>query len=191
MNPVAIGNLIENQPDFDDIFIGSVLAGSPRITNMNSKYFVPKLLYPDDVYPPYVSGGGYIMSKKIADKLFLASLKHYLFPIDDAFVGVLLKEIGKTPSEYRKFRSWGNDFKGNMTDPCYWHEQVLTFHRRLPNELRKTWELYNMVMGRCQENKKRRRKRFLHNLDHFSPALIDFAENFESILQEVLDTFGF
>ena len=122
---------------------------------------------------------------------FLASLKHYLFPIDDAFVGVLLKEIGKTPSEYRKFRSWGNDFRGNMTDPCYWHEQVLTFHRRLPNELRKTWELYNMVMGRCQENKKRRRKRFLDNLDHFLPVLIDFAENFESILQEVLDTFGF
>ena len=101
------------------------------------------------------------MSKQIADKLFIASLHHYLFPIDDAFIGVLLEKIGKTPTNFRKFRSWGNDFKGDMSKACYWHEQILTFHRRVPSELRKTWELYNSVMGKCKEDKKRRKRSVL------------------------------
>ena len=99
------------------------------------------------------------MSKPIANKLFIASLHHYLFPIDDAFIGVLLKEIGKIPTNYRKFRSWGNDFKGDMNKACYWHEQILTFHRRVPSELRKTWKIYNSVMNKCQEDRKRRKRR--------------------------------
>ena len=50
VNPVAIGNLIDKQPDLDDVFMGSVLCSSPRITNMRSKYFVPVSLWPAELY---------------------------------------------------------------------------------------------------------------------------------------------
>lgn len=147
VNPIALGLVISKQTDSDDIFLGSSMGRAPRITDINNRYFVPKVLYPHDNYPPYVSGGGYIMSKAITDKLFEASLTNYIFPIDDAFIGVLLETIKKTPGEYHYFRSWGNDFKGNMDDPCYWHEEVLTFHKVTPNEMMKYWSMFIGALG--------------------------------------------
>jgi hypothetical protein len=84
-----------------------------------------------------------------------------VFPIDDAFVGVLLDKVGKVPKNFKKFRSWGNDFKGDMTKPCYWHEEVLTYHRRLPKELMTTWAEYLKALGTCNEDRRRRRRSIL------------------------------
>lgn len=186
--PVGLGNLIQNQPDIHDVFIGSVLRGSPRITNVHSKYFVPLVLWPYKMYPAYVSGGGYIMSKEIADRLFLATLHNYLFPIDDAFVGVLLEEIGKVPTNFRKFRSWGNDFHGDDSKACFWHEEVVTFHRRLPAELKETWKKYNTVMGKCKEDRRRRRRSALIDTVQHEPCVFDgTAAEYSATLHSLLN----
>lgn len=155
LNPIALTNLIKSQSNRKNMFIGSVLAGSPRILDWWSKYYVPMKLFPHKEYPPYVSGGGYIMSKEISDKLFEATLRHRIFPIDDAFVGVLLKDIGKVPTNNPKFRSWGAH-KGEEISPCYWHEKVITFHRKLPNELISTWKDFTSVVGKCKQRRRRR-----------------------------------
>lgn len=152
VNPIALGEVINNQPNKDDICMGSVLEGAVPKRNMEGqekKYFVSKTEYPLDRYPPYVSGGGYIISKVLTDKLFDASLVNYIFPIDDAFVGVLLETVGKWPNEHHYFRNWGNDFNGNPEDGCFWHEEVLTFHKVTPAMMIKGWALFVDSLGTC------------------------------------------
>ena len=52
------------------MFVGSVLYPSPRIDEPRSKYYVSEKLWPEKYYPPYVSGGGFIMSYVMAIKIF-------------------------------------------------------------------------------------------------------------------------
>ena len=70
--------------------------------------------YKPSYYPPYVSGGGFIMTQPLAQILLERmnlKLKSSLptFPIDDAFLGQLLSEAGLTSSirNNRGFKSWG------------------------------------------------------------------------------------
>ena len=50
-----------------EMMTGSVLYPSPRITN--PKYYVPASLYAEKYYPPYVSGGGFVMSSLVAKRM--------------------------------------------------------------------------------------------------------------------------
>ena len=150
MNPHAISKLIleHERTSPKKMFTGSVLNGSPRILDWRSKYFCPSDLWPEKSYPPYVSGGGYVFSKEIADKLFLASLNVRIFPIDDAFVGVLLKNIDYKPESVKGFMSWGAK-EEKRNEKCFWHWQVKTFHRKLPNELLAQWKRFQAEMDMC------------------------------------------
>ena len=107
---------------------------------------VPKALYPEKFYPSYVSGGGFVMSKDITDKLFLQSLKTPLIPIDDAFVGILLSGIGKKPTNSNRFRSWG----GEESQKCYWWEAIT--HHKITNEKMETvWQTYLKQLDECDD----------------------------------------
>lgn len=53
-----------------NLFVGSVLYPSPRIKDPKSKYYVSSNLWPEKYYPPYVSGGGFLMSSVVAKKIF-------------------------------------------------------------------------------------------------------------------------
>jgi len=136
MNPRNLVNLIDNTNDKNNMFIGSVLNGSPAIRDDWSKYYTPRSLYEKHSYPIYVSGGGYIMSTSIATKLYREIPYVRLIPIDDAFVGLLLKRINKRPTNNEQFMSWGT--KKTHVQKCFWHD-LITFHKRLPNQLYKSW----------------------------------------------------
>ena len=107
LNPRNLMYLVKAAKKKDDIFIGSVLDGSPAVRDDWSKYYTPRSLYRDNYYPVYVSGGGYVMSTRIATKLYEQIPHVGLIPIDDAFVGLLLKRINKMPIHNEKFMSWG------------------------------------------------------------------------------------
>ena len=71
-----------------DLFTGSVLYPSPRIKDPKSKYYVPSKLWPEKYYPPYVSGGGFLMSSVVAKKIF--EVKYFKFCILSLMSHVLL-----------------------------------------------------------------------------------------------------
>ena len=121
----------------DDLFLGSVLRGSPRILDPSWKYYVSYNLYPNKYYPPYVSGGGFVMSNKIAVRLFQTTLKTRIIPIDDAFLGILLKQMGVEPQSDKTFKSWGM----KVSDICRL-AKIKTFHKMLPNRLLEVWQEY-------------------------------------------------
>lgn len=134
VNTRNVIDYVRHQRGKPDLFVGSRLEGSPRILDPTWKYYVSYNLYPHKYYPPYVSGGGFIMSGSLAVRLFSASLRLPIFPIDDAFVGTLLKEVGVDPKNDRRFKSWGV----KQPSPCHL-SKLFTYHKSLPQTLLRQW----------------------------------------------------
>jgi len=122
-----------------DLFVGSVLYPSPRIDEPRSKYYVSEKLWPEKYYPPYVSGGGFIMSYVMAIRIFEAMKELPIIPIDDAFIGVCLRKLGYRPTNHKGFKSWG--VKYLELDNCVWSE-VMTFHKLQPEEMEVMWRKF-------------------------------------------------
>ncbi|NXN17247.1 B3GT1 galactosyltransferase, partial [Indicator maculatus] len=62
------------------------------------KWFVPREVYPNDTYPPYCGGPGYVLSADLAPRIWGVAQRLPLINMEDAFVGVCLRELGVTVS---------------------------------------------------------------------------------------------
>jgi len=111
------------------------------------KYPVAYEEFAEAKYPYYCYGGFYILSGKMMPKLMEAHRKHRLFPVEDAYVGVLARYIGVTPiniyprylmlERYSRWRSidyhkciFADVFAfGDSVDP----ETMLHIHRSMEN----------------------------------------------------------
>ena len=62
VNPFMLQDLVSKIDPNQPSVYGSRLIHSPRIKNPRSKYFVDKSYWPEDYYPDYVSGGGFIIT---------------------------------------------------------------------------------------------------------------------------------
>lgn len=71
------------------------MGGNKPIRVTNSKWYVPKELYPEDTYPDFCSGSAYLMKAADASKIYSVSNATDFFWIDDVFVtGVLREKYG-------------------------------------------------------------------------------------------------
>ncbi|XP_070185165.1 beta-1,3-galactosyltransferase 1-like [Littorina saxatilis] len=59
------------------------------------RWAVPQSAFPFPVYPVYMSGTGYVVSKDAAEKIVEASKNVPLIPIEDAYVTGILAQIGQ------------------------------------------------------------------------------------------------
>ncbi|XP_061108084.1 N-acetyllactosaminide beta-1,3-N-acetylglucosaminyltransferase 4-like [Conger conger] len=67
------------------------------------KYYVPHSLYPSGPYPPYLGGGGYLVSRETV-RLFLGvSGAVPLFPIDDVYVGMCARAANVSVQHHPAF----------------------------------------------------------------------------------------
>nr|XP_039261325.1 UDP-GlcNAc:betaGal beta-1,3-N-acetylglucosaminyltransferase 7-like isoform X1 [Styela clava] len=129
----------------NELFVGSKLEYSPRITNPNSKYYVSSNLYSGEYYPPYVSGGGFLLSGNLTFKFFLQSLKTRIIPMDDAFMGIMAKTLGVTPEDDRGFKNWGL----KILDSCRL-AKIKTYHKVSPRQMLLTWKaLIQVDLSQC------------------------------------------
>uniref|UniRef100_A0A3B4TR21 Hexosyltransferase n=1 Tax=Seriola dumerili TaxID=41447 RepID=A0A3B4TR21_SERDU len=76
---------------------GSVINdGRPR-RDSNSKWHVSQEQYPEDSFPPYVSGAGYVFSADMAGRISRASRFVRMIPLEDVYVGLCLRVLGVRP----------------------------------------------------------------------------------------------
>ncbi|PIK33048.1 hypothetical protein BSL78_30132 [Apostichopus japonicus] len=119
-------------------FVGSKMAGSRRIANPKSRYYVNESYFAGDFYPMYCSGGSYVISNDILPELFKKSFSTPLIPIDDAFQGMLTEQIGVHPIHYEGFKV---SFK--KQDCILQNPDTLTLHGfKTPISLKDTWSKY-------------------------------------------------
>ncbi|XP_055073245.2 beta-1,3-galactosyltransferase 1-like [Misgurnus anguillicaudatus] len=77
---------------------GMVMRDRPVVRDTNSKWYVPKELYPEPHYPAYLLGMGYVFSNDLPPKIVEASKEIKPFNIEDAYVGACLKRLEVQPS---------------------------------------------------------------------------------------------
>ncbi|XP_068129972.1 beta-1,3-galactosyltransferase 5-like [Hyperolius riggenbachi] len=71
------------------------------------KYAVPLSVYPHGYYPPFVSGGGFLLPAELVPSLHWAATIIPVFPLDDVFFGFLALAANVTFHHEPRFRSFG------------------------------------------------------------------------------------
>ncbi|XP_052446984.1 beta-1,3-galactosyltransferase 1-like [Carassius gibelio] len=116
---------------------GYLMWDRPVVRDKNSKWYVAEELYPEQKYPTYLQGMGYVFSNDLPEKLVEASKEIKPFNIEDAYVGACLKQLGIVPS----FPPDPSQFKAYMWQ--YKREDflsVITTILSSPQQLKDIWK---------------------------------------------------
>ena len=94
-----------------------------------SKYMVTYKEWPTEIYPPYCSGGGFIISRNLIEKIIPFFDWEDPFKIDDAYIGILIQRA-RIPNVYYYVPEdddmfW---FYSNATQ-CHYRPTSLVYHK--------------------------------------------------------------
>lgn len=129
----------------ENYITGMVMRNQSVIRNKFSKWYVPKEVYPEHVYPTYLLGMGYVFSNNLPEKLVCVSKDIQPFYIEDAYIGACLKKLGISPSNPpnpSQFKAYYNgeykhsEFARVITTILSSPQQLITFWQDLK---RPTW----------------------------------------------------
>ncbi|KAF7648581.1 hypothetical protein LDENG_00154370 [Lucifuga dentata] len=136
----------------DNLFVGDTISKAIPIRNRQSKYYIPKELY-DKPYPPYVGGGGFLMSSQLARRLFVVSEDLELYPIDDVFLGMCLQRLHLAPEMHPGFRTFGisrRRVSPMNSEPCF-YKNLIVVHKLSAQELLRMWTLVHSEQLVCAQ----------------------------------------
>ena len=82
---------------------GYSMYGNTPIRDKSSKWYVSKDIYPEDHYPPFCSGTGYVMSGDVATKIHDIATSVRFLHLEDVFVGMCLDQLAIRPKGHKGF----------------------------------------------------------------------------------------
>ncbi|XP_071500589.1 beta-1,3-galactosyltransferase 5-like [Diadema antillarum] len=77
-----------------NLYAGHKLKSRDVLRDPHSKWYVSPSDYQKDLYPPYASGTGYLLSYDVVQRVVSRSPFHHPFPVEDAYMGVLAEDLG-------------------------------------------------------------------------------------------------
>lgn len=129
---------------------GSVIRdGSPR-RDPSSKWYLSEELYPEDSFPAYVSGAGYVFSTDLAARISWASSLVPLIPLEDVYVGLCLRVLGVRPVYSHSLPFFRNLFEIRKLeyDRCTFSRLIIV-NRFEPSELLRVWQDFSKGQAGC------------------------------------------
>lgn len=129
---------------------GSVINdGTPR-RDSHSKWQVSEQQYPEDHFPPYVSGAGYVFSLDLAARISWASRCVRIIPLEDVYVGLCLRVLGVRPVYSRSLLALRNLFEIQKLeyDRCSFAQLVLV-NGFQPSQLLRAWQDFSQFHTSC------------------------------------------
>lgn len=149
VNVFYLKERLESSPR-EDFITGSVIwDGKPR-RDVHSKWHVSEDLYPEDSFPPYVSGAGYVFSADLAAKISWASRFVRMIPLEDVYVGLCLRVLGVRPVYSRSLLPFRNLFEIRTLeyDRCSFSKLIIV-NGFLPWKLRDIWKDFTKGHASC------------------------------------------
>lgn len=133
VNINRLKEMIDNKT-FQSGITGRLFKDSKPVRDINSEYankwFVPKDLYPEDYYPPYLSGAAYVMSTDIIEKLYKHSINNSgpILDIDDLYLtGIIADKYNIERYDSWEFYSSNSDVDYCGIEVCKMYT-LLTLH---------------------------------------------------------------
>ncbi|XP_072000730.1 beta-1,3-galactosyltransferase 2-like [Engystomops pustulosus] len=117
-------------------FTGDIKGKTRPMRNRIYKWYVPREIYPNDTYPPYCTGPGYVFSVDMAQKIYDVAQEIQVIPMEDAFMGICLYNLQISPS--KPPGGLFNIFKPKY-DLCKFKKIVIA-HHYAGKELRNVWK---------------------------------------------------
>lgn len=112
INLKNVVNLLSTAPPREYI-VGHLFSKNRPVRDPRNKWFTSEKDYPGLFYPPYLNGMAYVMSGDLAESLFQVSPAVPLFPLEDVYVGMLLKRLRIKAISEPCF-IYNNDFNDNL-----------------------------------------------------------------------------
>lgn len=106
---VNIGNLLNWLSNYHrangthPLYAGRVQPDMKVVRDKGSRYYVSEKDHPAEMFKPYVSGGGYVLSGILLPSLAKVSQRSPLFENEDALLGSLMHQLGVQPTDNNKF----------------------------------------------------------------------------------------
>ncbi|XP_061836501.1 beta-1,3-galactosyltransferase 1 [Nerophis lumbriciformis] len=106
---------------------GSVISDGKPKRDPKHKWQISEQMYPEDSFPPYVSGAGYVFSGDLAAGISRASRSVRVVPLEDVYVGLCLRVLGVRPAYSRSWLRFRNLFEVRDLeyDRCSFARRVL------------------------------------------------------------------
>lgn len=149
LNVPYLVHYLQTKPKHNYITGSVITDGRPR-RDPNSKWHLSEELYPDNAFPPYVSGAGYVFSVDLAKKISMASKFVRPIPLEDVYVGLCLHFLGIQP-EF----AWTLMPYRNLFEVYRLHYDRCTFAKRIivtgftPKNLMDIWTDFKSAATSC------------------------------------------
>ncbi|CAO2632511.1 Beta-1,3-galactosyltransferase 5 [Lemmus lemmus] len=118
-------------------FTGYIKSKDLPIRWKSSKWFVSKVEYPWDKYPPFCSGTGYVFSSDVARKVYNVSESVPFLKLEDVFVGLCLAKLKIRPEELHTEQTF---FPGGLHFSVCRFQKIVTCHYVSPQNLLTYWQ---------------------------------------------------
>ncbi|XP_006821578.1 beta-1,3-galactosyltransferase 5-like [Saccoglossus kowalevskii] len=105
-----------------------------------SKWFTPKHIYRERVYPPYLAGTAYVMSRDVALRVHNVATAVTFLPWEDVFVGLCMRKLKITPLMDKRFDTHGREYIQNRTCPIH---RIFSIHHVEPRNITDLWKRYH------------------------------------------------
>ncbi|KAM9363499.1 beta-1,3-galactosyltransferase 1-like [Symphorus nematophorus] len=115
---------------------GMLMWNRPVVRSKNSKWYVPEEMYPEDTYPTYTLGMGYIFSNDLPSQFVEISKTIKPFNIEDAYIGMCMKKLGLAPTsppDPSQFKAYNTKY-----DRCE-YSKIITYILGSSQELINYW----------------------------------------------------
>ncbi|KAJ8306550.1 hypothetical protein KUTeg_017095 [Tegillarca granosa] len=106
VNANLLYKLVISHPNAYNVYIGNVLTELEKrkvVRDKQSRWHVPLDVYPEQYYPKYASGAGYLLSKDLVHRLVNVCKYIKPIPIEDAYIGILASKLEVSPAQSSRF----------------------------------------------------------------------------------------
>ncbi|XP_039370033.1 beta-1,3-galactosyltransferase 2-like [Mauremys reevesii] len=123
------------RPPKKDFMTGYIYRNTGPLRSKAYKWYVPRAVYPNDTYPPYCGGPGYVLSGDLAKKVYGVAQTLRVINMEDVFMGLCLHKLGVSVTD----SPWGLFNIARLEyEKCRFSRVVLVHHFG-PTDLLRVW----------------------------------------------------
>ncbi|XP_063977178.1 beta-1,3-galactosyltransferase 1-like isoform X2 [Diachasmimorpha longicaudata] len=162
---INIDNLVKalkSRPQSSGTLIGALICHARPILDPKNKWYTPKYMFSEKMYPNYLSGTGYVMSVDVASKLYQSALSTPLLHLEDVYItGLCAGRAELKPVDHPGF-----SYVQRKLDTCTLRS-VITAHKVDTSTMHAIWNKLKNSNTTCREKNATVQHRHGRNVGYF------------------------